>query len=274
MKDHEGTGVSTNGTGSSVSDVKAEGGKGTVVDAKGANATVANVTADKHEGKPISAPSDANVTPAKVIKQDTTITAKNQAFVINYGGKYQVTLNSKVAGKTVTLTINGQKLTERTDANGVATFTLTKAQLKSVGVKTVNILFAGDDVYMASSAVAKITVKKENVKLTVKSVKKTYKKAKTKKIKITLKNSKNKVIKGKFNVILKVSKKLKGSVGKKLKKGKVFKVKFNKKGIGYITLKNKQVKGFKKGTYKFTVTFKGNSIYNKATKKNIKMKVK
>ena len=135
-------------------------------------------------------------------------------------------------------------------------------------------MFAGDDVYQASSAVAKITVKKENVKLTVKSVKKTYKKAKTKKIKITLKNSKNKVIKGKFNVILKVNKKLKGSAGKKLKKGKVYKVIFNKKGIGYITLKNKQVKGFKKGTYKFTVTFKGNSIYNKATKKNIKMKVK
>ena len=172
------------------------------------------------------------------------------------------------------ITINGQKVTATTDANGVATFTLTKALLKSSGIKTVNIVFAGDDVYQASSAVAKITVNKENVKLTVKSVKKTYKKAKTKKIKITLKNSKNKVIKGKFNVILKVSKKLKGSVGKKLKKGKVFKVKFNKKGIGYITLKNKQVKGFKKGTYKFTVTFKGNSIYNKATKKNIKMKVK
>ena len=72
---------------------------------------------------------------------------------------------------------------------------------------------------------------------------------------------------------LKVNKKLKGRIGKKLKKGKVFTVKFNK-GIGKIVLKSNQVKGFKKGTYKFTINYGGSSIYNAVIKKNIKIKIK
>ena len=274
MSNHEGTGVSTDGAGSSVSDVTANGGSGTVVDVKGANATVSGVTVDKHDGTPIVAPSDANVTPAKVTKYGTAIVAGAKSYVISYGGKYSVVFSPKVAGKTIVLVINNQKLTAVTDANGVATFTLTKALLKSAGVKTVSLSFAEDSLYYGAVASAKITVNKEKSKIAVKSVKKTYKKSKSKKIKITLKNSKNKVIKGTFKVSLKVNKKLKGSVGKKLKKGYTFKVKFNKKGIGYITLKNSKVKGFKKGTYKFTVSYKGSGVYKSATKKNIKMKIK
>ena len=45
-------------------------------------------------------------------------------------------------------------------------------------------------------------------------------------------------------------------------------VKFNSNDVSVIKLTSKQVKGFKKGTYKFTVTYKG------AVRKNIKMKVK
>ena len=136
------------------------------------------------------------------------------------------------------------------------------------------MIFAGDSTYNPTTATAKITAVQDKPIITAKSVKKTYKKSKTKKIKITLKTSNKKAIKGKLKVTLKVNKKLTGKIGKKLKKGYTFKVNFNKKGIGYITLNAKQVKGFKKGTYKFAVTFKGNALYKAVTKKNIKMKIK
>ena len=270
---HKGTGVSTNGSGVNVSDVTATGGSGTVVDAKGTNATIRNITADKHDGTPIVAPSDANVTPAKVIKIDTSITANSQSYIINYGGIYSVVLNSQVAGKTVTLTINGQRITAGSDANGVAVFSLNKAVLGSVGVKPVSVSFDGDSNYNPSTTGAVITVNKEVTKITAKSVKKTYKKSKTKKLVITLKNSRGKSM-GNVKVTLKVNKKLKGKLGKKLKKGYAFTVKFNSRGVGYISLKNNQVNGFKKGSYKFTVSYKGSAFYKVASKKNIVMKVK
>ena len=216
----------------------------------------------------------------KVTRKDVTISAPGAKINLVIGGAYSVTLKDSngnvLAGKTVTLTINGKSYTATSGANGVAKFSLNKAALKSAGGKTVNVKFAGDSTYNPTTATAKITAVKDKPRITAKSVKKTYKNSKNKKIKITLKTSNKKIkIKGKFKVKVKVNKKLKGSKGKKLKKGYTFKVNFNKKGIGYITLKAKQVYGFKKGTtYKFTVTVKGNSLYKAVTKKNIKMKVK
>ena len=208
--------------------------------------------------------------PFVVLKKDTIITARDISFIINYGGRYTVSTNLG-SGKTITLIINNQNINAITDANGVATFKLTKANLTPAGVKTATIIFNGDDNYTSYTINTKITVNKETTKITGKSAKKTYKKTANKKIRITLKDSTGKSL-GKVKIHLK-AKKLKGKLGKKLKKGYYITVKFNKKGIGYITLKNNKVNGFKKGTYKFTITYKGNNIY-KPSKSKIKMKIK
>ena len=196
-----------------------------------------------------------------VLKLNTTVTAAAKTYVINYGGKYSVTIkdeNGKVlAGKTVTLTINGKEYKATSDANGVATFSLTKSMLKSSGVKTVIVKFAGDNNYVGSTATAKITVKKEAVKIL--KAKKTYKfkkSKKTKNIKVTLKNSKNKAMK-KVKVTLKLS-------GKKIKGKRKITAKTNKKGVVTFKLGKKLTK---KTKVKYTITYKGNAYYKKATKK-------
>ncbi|MEE1337302.1 hypothetical protein, partial [Methanobrevibacter sp.] len=75
-----------------------------------------------------------------------------------------------------------------------------------------------------------------------------------KKYKVTLKNNKNAAMK-KVKVYLKV-------------KGKTYVVKTNKKGQAIFKLK----KLTKKGTYKATITYKGDKCYNKVVK-NAKIKV-
>ena len=196
-----------------------------------------------------------------VLKLNTTVTAAAKTYVINYGGKYSVTIkdeNGKVlAGKTVTLTINGKEYKATSDANGVATFNLTKSMLKSSGVKTVIVKFAGDNNYVGSNATAKITVNKETVKIL--KAKKTYKfkkSKKTKNIKVTLKNSKNNAMK-KVKVTLKLS-------GKKIKGKKTITAKTNKKGVVTFKLGKKLTK---KTKVKYTITYKGNAYYKKVTKK-------
>ena len=202
-----------------------------------------------------------------VLKQNTTVTAAAKSYVINYGGKYSVTLKDEngtvIAGKTVTLTINGKQYKATSNAKGVATFTLTKAMLKSAGVKKATIKFAGDNNYVGSTATAKITVKKEAVKIL--KAKKTYKfkkSKKTKNIKVTLKNSKNKAMK-KVKVTLKLS-------GKKIKGKKKITAKTNKKGVVKFKLGKKLTK---KTKVKYKITYKGNAYYKKVTKKG-KIKVK
>ena len=204
-----------------------------------------------------------------VNKQQATVTAQDNHYSIVYGGEYSVKTNA--AGQNVIFTINDKSYSAVSDNNGVATLELTKNILQSTGVKVISISISGSH-YYSVPVNAKITVNKETSKITVKSVKKTYKQTQTKKIKITLKDSKNKSL-GKVKITLKINKNLKGKVGKKLKKGYVFTVNFNKNGVGYIKLTAKQASGFKKGTYKFTVTYKGSTIYKTATK-NIKMKIK
>ena len=115
-----------------------------------------------------------------------------------------------------------------------------------------------------------INMIEEKTKITGKSAKKIYKKTANKKLKIVLKSNTGKSL-GKVKINLK-AKKLKGKLGKKLKKGYDITVKFNKKGIGYITLKNSQVNGFEKGTYKFSITYKGSNTYKPSTSQ-IKMKI-
>ncbi len=150
-----------------------------------------------------------------VYKQKASITANAKAYVINYGGKYFITLKdingNVLSGEKVTFTLNGKDIgSATTNSQGVAVIGLNAKVLKAVkaGKKNLIIKLSSDN-YQASKTV-KITVNKEKTKITAK--KKTFKKAKkVKKYSVTLKNSKGKAVKN-VKVILKV-------------KGKTFKAK-------------------------------------------------
>ncbi len=203
--------------------------------------------------------SSAANTTIEITKEATNITAPTASFIINYGGNYKVTVNTKVSGANVSFVLNDENIGSAiSNAKGDAIITLTAAQLKKagVGVKVLKATFAGNNYYTGSTASAKITIKKEDSKFAnVKSVKSSYKaNAKYMQLTATLKNSKNKVIKSKV-VIFKI-------------RNKTYKVKTNSKGVAILTLNRAKIKTCKinkKGTYKFTVTFNADTYYNKAT---------
>ena len=151
----------------------------------------------------------------------------------------------------VSVTLNGATKTYLTDDKGqvmIPTKTLTPKTYQ------VSVHFAGDSNYLESSAEAHIIVKKVNPKLT--APKATLKvKDKTKKYVVTLKTNKNAVMK-KIKITIKVNK-------------KTYSVKTNSKGQAIFKL----TKLTKKGKYTAEVTYAGNSIYNKVTKK-VKITVK
>lgn len=195
-----------------------------------------------------------------VLKQNATITAKNKAYIINYGGKYSITLKdakgNALNGKTVTFTLNGKNIKSTiTDVNGAATIALTTAILKTAkaGNKKLVIKF-GDSNYNTISKTVKITINKEKTKIAAKN-KKFKKSTKVKKYAISLKNSKGQAIK-KATVTLKV-------------KGKTYKAKTNTKGKAIFKI----TKLTKKGNFKATVKFAANSYYT-AVSKNVKIIIK
>jgi len=156
-----------------------------------------------------------------------------------------------LSGVKVTVDLNGAK-TYTTDKNGQV-----KVPTKGLAPKTytAKINFDGNANYVESAKNIKVTVKKATPRLTAK--KKTFKaKTKTKKYTIVLKDNTGKAMKK-----VKVTLKIKGK--------KTITVKTNSKGKATFKIK----KLTKKGTYKSTVTFKGNKYYNKVSKK-VKIKVK
>lgn len=218
-----------------------------------------NITVYNEGNKTYATSSDSKL--FKINKLSASITAQNKAFVINYGGKYSITLKDAdgnlLVGKMVTFTLKGKNIgVVTTDKNGVATITLTSKILKSAkaGKRDLVVKFGGDAVYKDVSKTVKVTIKKEKTKITAK--KKTFKKSKkVKKYKIKLKNSKGKAVK-KVKVTLKI-------------KGKTFKAKTNSKGKAVFKIK----KLTKKGKFKAKIAFKGNGYYLKAVKK-VKIKLK
>ena len=154
-----------------------------------------------------------------------------------------------LSGVKVTVDLNGAK-TYTTDKNGQV-----KVSTKGLAPKayTAKVTFNGNTNYDKSTKDVKVTVKKATPKLTAK--KKTFKTSvKTKKYTITLKDNTGKAIK-KAKVTLKV-------------KGKTYKATTNSKGKAVFKIKNLK----KKGTFKATITYKGNKYYNKVSKKaNIKV---
>ena len=154
-----------------------------------------------------------------------------------------------VSGAKLIVDLNGAK-TYTTDKNGQV-----KVSTKGLAPKTytAKVTFNGDTNYDKSTKDIKVTVKKATPKLTAK--KKTFKATtKTKKYTIILKDNTGKAIK-KAKVTLKV-------------KGKTYKATTNSKGKAVFKIKNLK----KKGTFKATITYKGNKYYNKVSKKaNIKV---
>ena len=154
-----------------------------------------------------------------------------------------------VSGAKLIVDLNGAK-TYTTDKNGQV-----KVSTKGLAPKayTAKVTFNGNTNYDKSTKDVKVTVKKATPKLTAK--KKTFKTTtKTKKYTITLKDNTGKAIK-KAKVTLKV-------------KGKTYNATTNSKGKAVFKIKNLK----KKGTFKATITYKGNKYYNKVSKKaNIKV---
>ena len=225
------------------------------LDAGNHTLTVTTIPDEKHTGVSQTAEIIIN-------KLNTTISAKDSTYVINYGGKYSITVKdvngNVLSGKNVTFTLNGENIgSVTTNTNGVATISLTSKILKAAkaGKKDFVIKFAGDSNYNGSSKTVKLTVKKEKTKIDAKN--KNFKSnTKVKKLTITLKNSKGKGVKK-----VKVTLKIKGQ--------KAITAKTNSKGKA--TFKIKTLK--KKGKYTAKITYKGNNYYNKATK-NVKITVK
>ena len=200
-----------------------------------------------------------------VNKLKTQIAASAVTATYNINKDLVITLKdgngNAITGAKITVDLNGVK-TYATDKNGQI-----KLSTKCLTPKTYNavISYAGDNNYVGSTATAKVTINKAPAKIIAK--KKTCKaKSKKKKFKITLKDKNGKAIKNaKVRLIVKKIKKAsKKTKSKDKKKNK----KTNKKGK--ITFK---INRFKKGKYKATVKFYGNSCYKKAVK-TVKIKMK
>lgn len=195
-----------------------------------------------------------------LLKDKAYISAKTSSYIINYGGKYSITLKDSkgnaLQSKKVTFTLNGKYIgSANTNKNGVATIQLTLKILKTAKAgKGSLVMKFSDDNYNSASKTVKISINKEKTRLYAKS--KSFKKStKIKKYTVTLKNSKKKVMKG-VKVYIKVN-------------AKTYVAKTNSKGKATFKIK----KLTKKGKYKAKVTYKGNRYYNKVTK-NVKITVK
>jgi predicted outer membrane repeat protein len=187
-------------------------------------------------------------------KKDAGITGKARSYVINYGGKYSVTVNG-LSNVKVIFRLNNKIIGSAiTDKKGIAKISLTPKMLKTAKAGKRNMQVTLDNNNYQGVKNFKITINKEKTKITAKA--KAFKSSvKTKKYTIYLKNSKGKAIK-KVKVILKV-------------KGKTYKVKTNSKGKATFKIK----KLTKTGKYTAKINFKGNAYY-KASSAKAKITVK
>ncbi len=193
-------------------------------------------------------------TTINVIKEKTTITAKPISTIYNVGKNLIITLKDQNGNaiKNAVLTVNiGSAKKYTTDANGQVKINIATLTPKTYNAK---ITYGGSDIFKASTASVKVTVKKATPKITAKAA--SFKlKVKTKKYTATFKNNKNKAIKN-TKVTLKVG-------------GKTYSVKTNSKGQATFKITNLK----KIGSYIAVITFPTNKYYNKVAKK-VKITVK
>ncbi|MDO5842136.1 MAG: right-handed parallel beta-helix repeat-containing protein [Methanobrevibacter ruminantium] len=150
-----------------------------------------------------------------------------------------------VADQTLKVYVNGALKTVKTNADGVATLAVA---YKAAGTTTLVASFDGATGVLGSSAVGKLTVKKNAVKMAAKTKKVKKSQASKAKVKFTLKVGKT-ALKKKV-VTIKINK-------------KTYKAKTNAKGI--VTFKVKLPKKVKK--YSYTVKFAGDKFCNAKTLK-------
>lgn len=143
--------------------------------------------------------------------------------------------------QSVSISFNGKLYTATSDGNGIVSFALPTV---TAGKYTVTMAFSGDSTYKGSVSTSTINIVKQATKLTV--AKKTFKKSATKKVTAVLKDNAGKVLSGK-KVTMKVN-------------GKTYTAKTNSKGVATF-----KVKLTKKGTFKATTKFAGDSYYTAKT---------
>ena len=190
----------------------------------------------------------ANSTTAKltVDKIKTELTASAVTTTYNNGKNIVITLKDSegnpVSGVSVTVDLNGAK-NYTTDKNGQVKVAVGKLVPKTY---TAKISFAGDDLYNGSSATAKVTINKINTKLTAAKVTATYNVNKY--LIITLKDASGNPL-AKKKITVKV-----GSIAKNLTTNSSGKV---------AVLISKLVPK----TYTASISFAGDSYYNKSSAK-------
>ena len=158
---------------------------------------------------------------------------------------YKITLRDGageiMAGKSISISFNGKIYSATTGSNGVASF---KIPVSTAGNYAVTLCYTGDATHKGCVATSTISIVKQAS--TLKIAKKTFKKSAVKKVTATLKVG-GKTVKGKkitFNV-----------------NGKTYTAKTNAKGVA-----TAKVKLSKKGTFKYTAKFAGDSAYKAVTK--------
>jgi hypothetical protein len=179
----------------------------------------------------------------QIIYQNMTTTAVDVDTDGRIGKYFFITLKDKegnlLKNKHVQIGFNGNVYDRDTDENGSAKLQI---NLKNAGTYTFAVAYLGDDEYNGSFIVAKIVVNKQKASLTVPA--KTYKaSAKTKTITATFKSASGKAVNGK---------KITFTVN-----GKTYTALTDKNGVAKVN-----VRISKKGSYKVTAKFAGDSTYS------------
>lgn len=185
------------------------------------------------------------------------------AFTVRLIDQY----GNAVVNKTVSFALDGaDKMTAITDSNGVARLMLSLSKARKYSIIT---FFEGDETgeYKPSSMVANnITILKKDSSLTVKNL--SYKVTATKKLSVTFKSPvyeiKVKIINNTFIISpeIKSYKLIKNKKVTFTVNGKTYAATTNSKGVATVKITLN-----KKGTYKYTAKFEGDSLYNAVTKK-------
>ncbi len=181
---------------------------------------------------------------------NTTLAVSNLNTYPNSNQQLTITLldsnSSAVAGENIIVRFNSKVYNITTDANGKVNV---KVSISKEGTYIAYITYPGDEVdFLASSAQAKVVVKKQTSKIVSSNVNMIPKMAEY--YSVTLKDASGKVIANK-KVIFKVN-------------GKTYSKKTNSKGVAKVKLKFLK----NKKTYKISISFKGTNQYKAVSKTN------